>query len=476
MLRGRLIVAEWQGWKRDPLTYSGPALNGVFLLFLHRLRPDEDLVDAAVSRLAQVPTVFAQGRANLDPALAHPLIVERALASAKAGARYVRDLLPDRGARVGAVRSGSGGPGRDRGAGVRRLGRVPGGVRCHGPWHLGLRRGALHPDAPGARGAAVRRTGPSRPRSAGARPARRRDVARWRSGSPARATGARSSRPSTQDHPLTEEAMRQAYEVWTARARDFLADPRPGHACPTARSAWSSRRPSSSARCSGSPRTWHRPAFSDSVTGHFFVPFAPDGTSADEVDKRLSSNSHGGHPDRLGPRGVSRPPLAPRDASDPRHRSCVGCSRPPTSRRAGRCTRSASCASRASSRSPSQELQHLEANIFRAARIVVDTSLHTGRDDRRRGRSSSCSGGWPWPSRPPGRRSVDTARGRRRRRPTSPAASRSCASGRAGSTPAAWAMSPPSAVSPAVLREFHDTITSSGALPLGLAERVMLDA
>src|SRR6476469_7615164 len=31
MLRGRLIVAEWQGWKRDPLTYSGPALNGVFL-------------------------------------------------------------------------------------------------------------------------------------------------------------------------------------------------------------------------------------------------------------------------------------------------------------------------------------------------------------------------------------------------------------------------------------------------------------
>ncbi|MCY7418413.1 MAG: DUF885 family protein, partial [Chloroflexi bacterium] len=94
MLRGRLITAEWQGWKRDPLTYSSPALNGVFLLFLHRLRPDQDLVDAAVSRLAQVPTVFAQGRANLDPALAHPLIVERALASARAGARYVRDLLP----------------------------------------------------------------------------------------------------------------------------------------------------------------------------------------------------------------------------------------------------------------------------------------------------------------------------------------------------------------------------------------------
>ena len=103
MLRGRLITAEWQGWKRDPLTYSGPALNGVFLLFLHRLRPEQELVDAAVSRLAQIPTVFAQGRANLDPALAHPLIVERALASARAGARYVRDLLPARGTRRGVV-------------------------------------------------------------------------------------------------------------------------------------------------------------------------------------------------------------------------------------------------------------------------------------------------------------------------------------------------------------------------------------
>src|SRR5262245_7033386 len=38
-LRGRLVMADWRGWQRDPLTYSGPAINGIFLLFLHRLRP-----------------------------------------------------------------------------------------------------------------------------------------------------------------------------------------------------------------------------------------------------------------------------------------------------------------------------------------------------------------------------------------------------------------------------------------------------
>src|SRR6476661_1109483 len=27
---------------------------------------------------------------------------------------------------------------------------------------------------------------------------------------------------ANEDHPLTEDAMRQAYEVWTARSRDFL--------------------------------------------------------------------------------------------------------------------------------------------------------------------------------------------------------------------------------------------------------------
>src|SRR6266540_800438 len=29
-LRGRTILADWVGWRRDPLVYSGPILDGIF--------------------------------------------------------------------------------------------------------------------------------------------------------------------------------------------------------------------------------------------------------------------------------------------------------------------------------------------------------------------------------------------------------------------------------------------------------------
>ena len=88
-MRGRLIGADWEVWKRDPTTYSGTILNGLFYLFLNRLRPGADLVDAAVARLEQVPRALEQARANLDPALAAPLIVERGH-RVRAGRRPVR--------------------------------------------------------------------------------------------------------------------------------------------------------------------------------------------------------------------------------------------------------------------------------------------------------------------------------------------------------------------------------------------------
>jgi uncharacterized protein (DUF885 family) len=93
-LRGRVINADWRAWKRDPTIYSGPILNGLFHLFLDRLRPNAELVDAALARLEQVPRALEQGTANLDAQLAARLIVERGLASARAGRRYVRDMLP----------------------------------------------------------------------------------------------------------------------------------------------------------------------------------------------------------------------------------------------------------------------------------------------------------------------------------------------------------------------------------------------
>src|SRR5579864_5037001 len=92
VLRGRLILADWANWRRDPLTYTNPVANGLFGLFLHRLRPEPELASAAVARLEQAPLALESGRANLQATLAHPLIVRRALGSARALARYVRDL------------------------------------------------------------------------------------------------------------------------------------------------------------------------------------------------------------------------------------------------------------------------------------------------------------------------------------------------------------------------------------------------
>ncbi len=469
MLRGRLITAEWQGWRRDPLTYSGPALNGVFLLFLHRLRPDEELVDAAVTRLAQIPTVFAQGRANLDPSLAHPLIVERALASARAGARYVRDLLPTE---VQAVELSE----RLRSAGVAAgqafddwatflEGFVP---RAHGTWAFGedrytrtLReREALAFDARGLR-------------DHGQRELDRLDAEM--SALAERIAGTRDWREviatSAQDHPRTEESMRQAYEVWTARARDFLAD-RGLVSLPDGEECLVEPSPVFQRPVLGVASYMAPPAFSDSVTGHFFVPFAPDGTSDDEVDERLSSNSHGviptvsvheaypGHHWHLVMRRIHATKLR-RVLSTPYFSEGWALYSERVMREQGFFD------------DPIAELHHLEASIFRAVRIVVDTSLHLGE------------------------MSVDEAIDMLQRRLAMPEPTARAEVGRYCAWPtqassyltgcleilrirARWLEArglgdvPPSDLDPAVLREFHDAIVSSGALPLGLAERVML--
>ena len=470
MLRGRLITAEWQGWKRDPLTYSGPALNGVFLLFLHRLRPEQDLVDAAVSRLAQVPTVFAQGRANLDPALAHPLIVERALASAKAGARYVRDLLP---AEVHALELSE----RLRSAGAAAAQAFDDwalflegfAATAHGTWVFGEERYS--------RTLREREALPFDARSLrehGQRELDRLDaemsvLAERIAGTP---DWREVIERSAQDHPLTEDAMRQAYEVWTARARDFLAA-RGLVTLPDGEECLVEPSPVFQRPVLGVASYMAPPAFSDSVTGHFFVPFAPDGTPAEEIDKRLSSNSHGaiptvsvheaypGHHWHLVMRRIHATKLR-RVLSTPYFTEGWALYSERLMREQGFFTE------------PIQDLQHLEANIFRAARIVVDTSLHMGE------------------------MSVDEAIDFLRQRlamaePTARAeVGRYCAWPTQASSyltgcleilriRSRWLaarglaeVAPPD-VSPAVLRQFHDALVSSGALPLGLAERVMLD-
>ena len=67
------IYDEWRVWERHPDTYLNPGMRGVFVLFLHLLRPEAELVASAAARLRQVPDTLAAGRANLRPELVRDL-------------------------------------------------------------------------------------------------------------------------------------------------------------------------------------------------------------------------------------------------------------------------------------------------------------------------------------------------------------------------------------------------------------------
>ncbi len=469
-LKGRLVMADWRGWQRDPLTYSAPAINGVFLLFLHRLRTEQDLVDAAVSRLAQVPAVFASGRANLDPALSHPILVERGVGSARAAARYLRDHLPHE---VRDVELGE----RLRIAGTRAAESFEDWARflegfqgtAHGTWVFGEERYSrilMEREALGMDARTLRERGQA---ELDRLDAEMSALAMRIAGTPDWHVVIERSMA---DHPRTEAAMRDAYEVWTARARDFLAQEGlvtlpDGERCLVEPSPLFQR------PVLGVASYMAPPAFSDSVTGHFFVPFAPDGTSPEDIDKRLSSNSH-----------ASIPAVSVHEAYPGHHWHLVMRRLHASKLRkvlstpyfnegwalyAERVMRE-----RGFFHDPVVQLNQLESSIFRALRIVVDTSLHMGEltvDEAVRQLHTRLAMSEP------------TARAEVGRYCAWPTQASSYLTGCLGilDIRQRWLAArglgevPVAELDPGVLREFHDRITSAGSLPIGLVEQVMLD-
>ncbi|HEX8940034.1 MAG TPA: DUF885 domain-containing protein [Candidatus Limnocylindrales bacterium] len=470
VLRGRGILAGWAEWRRDPTEYSGVVTSGVFGLFLHRLRPEPDLVDAAVARLEQVPRAFEQGRANLDPALAHPLIVERGAQSARGAVRYFRELLP---AEVATSRD------RDRlaEAGERAAEATEAWAafldefraRAHGTWQLGEERySRLLRDREALAGDArsLRERGQAEyDRLDG----EMRSLAREAAGSE---DWVAVLREADRDHPPTEAAMREAYEAATERARTFLAETGlvslpPGERCLVEPSPVFQR------PILGVASYMAPPSFADTLVGHFFVPFAPDRTPEPEVQERLSANSHGfipttavheaypGHHWHLVMRKLG--------ASDVRRSFGTPYFTEGWALYAERLMRE-----RGFFTDPLQELYQLKATIFRAARIVVDTSLHLGELDHDAAvRFMVEKTAMPEP----------TARAEVGRYCAWPTQASSYLTGcleilrireryLAARGLAAVA---PADVPAGVLREFHDALTSSGSLPLGLAARAVLE-
>jgi uncharacterized protein (DUF885 family) len=374
VLRGRAVMADWEMWRRQPDTYLGPGLSGVFILFLHRRHPEAETARAAAARLRAVPEGLAAGERNLQPELVPAVYVERALGQARAGARYARELVPAEAADP-RLRGELAEAGAVAGAAYERFAAFLERLRprAAGTWAIGEARYTrllrekelLADDAPSLRERGRREYDRLAAELAG--------YARRIGGTD---DWARVLETLNADHPATPEAMLAAYAEWTERARAFLTEHRlvsfpDGEECVVQPSPPFQRPVLAVASYQGPP------AFSPSLRGHFFVPFPPDGAPADEVRQRLSNNSH-----------ASIPTTAVHEAYPGHHWHLVTMKRHPSAlRRTFRTPyftegwalyAEQMMREQGFFRDPRQEMSQVEAQLFRAARIVVDTSLHMG--------------------------------------------------------------------------------------------------
>ena len=461
ILRGREISAPHEMWKRQPATYLNPGLSGVFSLFLHKLHPEAELAEAARARLLQVPEGLRHGIDNLDLTLAPKVYLDRAIGQASAAARYARELValevadPVRREQVAAAGAEAAAAfdafaaflkqKRDKATGDYAIGEAM--------YSALLREKELLPyDA-----RQLRERGREQYDLLAAEAKR---LAREISGSDDWV--GLLARLNTV-HAPTPDAMRAEYAEWTERARTFLRDTGlvtlpPGETC-TVEPSPPFQRPVLAVASYDRP-----PAFTDSLAGHFFVPYPPDGVSAEEIQKRLEGNCSAGIPT-----------TAVHEAYPGHHWHLVMAKSNPSAIRkmfntsyfsegwalyAERVMREQGFFT-----DPKHELYQYEATIFRAARIIVDTSLHLGEmsfDEAVRFMIEKAN-----LSEPNAKAEV----GRYCSWPTQ-AASYLTGMLEIVDLRTRW-LARRGKNDIAALREFHDRITSSGNMPTSLAERAI---
>jgi uncharacterized protein (DUF885 family) len=374
ILDGRRIVDDFEMWRRQPDTYLNPGLGGIFSLFLHRLRPISELVDAAISRLGLIASNLEDGTRNLRPEMVPAIFLERAANQARAGARYVRELLPaqvDDPKLAGKLAEAGDATASAYESYVTFLEEMR--PSASGEWALGEDRySALLQE--------------KELLAFDARELRERGRAAYDELAAELTRCARELRGTddwkgvldelNEDHPTTPEAMRIGYEDWTERARAFLRERElvsfpAGEECAVEPSP-PFQRPVLAVASYQQP-----PPFSDRMLGHFFVPFPPDGASEDEIQKRLASNAYPGIPT-----------TSVHEAYPGHHWHLVMSKANPSRLRQAYRTPyfSEGWALYAERMMREQgfftdlrhEMYQYEATIFRAARIIVDTSLHMG--------------------------------------------------------------------------------------------------
>ena len=374
-IRGRQLRESWRGWQRDPSVYLEPCFDGVLSLVTHRSFPEGELATYTANRLRAVPGVLEAGRANLVAEVANPLIVGRAVAQCEAAIPYFTEILPAEfadpasGAAVadaadvaaestrcycaflaelGAAARGGYAIGEERYSSLLRerelLGYGAGELRVRGRRALeeleAEMDGLAHKIDPHA--------------------------ATWR---PVFAA-------LTKDRPVTFEEMRRRYADEAARARDFLVSHRlvslpEGEECrvePTPPFL----RPIIAVASYTPP-----PAFRPGRVGHFHVPWPPAGTTPADEARRLEANNlhviptitvheaYPGHHWHLTWMKASRRRV--------RHFIHSAYFSEGWALYAEHMMREEGYFADAAA-----ELGHLNARIFRAARVVVDAGLHIG--------------------------------------------------------------------------------------------------
>jgi len=371
-LRGRELSQPRLDWKRQPNTYLNPSLGGVFTLFLHRLRPERDLADAARARLLAVPKHVADGKANVDFSLVPPVYVDRAIGQAKAAARYARELVPaevkDPTLRLKVAEAGATAAGafEDFAAFLESN-----KARAAGDYAIGeelytalLREKELLPFG----------TRELRERGREQYDLLANEANKIAGQIDGGGTWTEVCERLNRVHAPTPDAMRAEYEEWTERARSFLVDSGlvtlpPGERC-TVEPSPHYQRPIQAVASYNQP-----PAFSDSLHGHFFVPYPPDGTPPGEVQKRLEGNCSAGIPTtavhEAYPGHHWHLVMAKQNGSDIRRTHFTSYFAEGWGLYAERVMREQGFFT-----DPRHLLFQYEATLFRAARIVVDTSLH----------------------------------------------------------------------------------------------------
>lgn len=110
ILRNRLRSEVWsietlQNWAWDPMVYSGLAGDAIYNLMAREFAPMPQRLKSATARMEKIPSIFAQARANLDPARV-PKIHAETVAKQNAGVLSLIDtfIVPNAGQLKGAER------------------------------------------------------------------------------------------------------------------------------------------------------------------------------------------------------------------------------------------------------------------------------------------------------------------------------------------------------------------------------------